>query len=207
MPKARWDIEADDIDSFDRSSQFTPYRGPQPPRGVYSFLIKKAVFIAATREKLPSLRLGLELIPRDGSDDRQYRGFYFTAFLPVSNKTQFRYVPLLDAIGVSSNDFINKTITDAEGNISRIGRWRNDGETIIDVQIQLEEDNKGNPQWQAKGFYAPDENATYDGSDDDDDYDDDEEYADDDDESDGDDYDDDDDYEEEKPARRGNRRR
>lgn len=180
MPKARWDIEAGDIDGFDRSSQYTPYRGPQPPRGVYSFLIKKAVFIAATRDKLPSLRLGLELLPRDGSDDRTYSGFYFTAFLPISNKTAFRYVPLLDAIGVSSNDFINKTITDAEGNISRIGRWRNDGETIVDVQIQLEEDNKGNPQMQAKGFWAPAPDATYDDADADDD-----EFA-----TDDDDYDD-----------------
>ena len=180
MPRANWGIETEDIDSFDRSTQFTPYRGPQPPRGVYSFLVKKAVFIAATRDKLPSLRLGLELIPRDGTDDRKYNGFYFTAFLPVSNKTQFRYVPLLDALGVSASDFKNKTITDAEGNISRIGKWRNDGETIVDVQIQLEEDNKGNPQWNAKGFYPPADDATYDGADDDDD-----EYA-----TDDDDYDD-----------------
>lgn len=186
MPKARWDIEPDDIDGFDRSSQFTPYRGPQPPRGVYSFLIKKAVFIAPTRDKLPSLRLGLELIARDGTDDRKYSGFYFTAFLPISNKTAFRYVPFLDAIGVSSNDFINKTITDAEGNITRIGRWRCDGETIIDVNIMLEEDNKGNPQWNAKGFYPPADDATYDGGDEDDD-----EYATDDDEEYADDYDED----------------
>lgn len=181
MPKAAWGVDADDIDSFDRSSQFTPYRGTTPPRGVYSFLVKKAVYIAATRDKLASLRLGLELIPRDGTNDAQYDGFYFTAFLPVSKQTAFRYVPFLDAIGVSSTDFTNKTITDAEGNISRIGRWRNDGETIVDVQILMEEDNKGTMQMQAKGFWAPDENATYDGSDDGDadEYDDEDEYADD----------------------------
>lgn len=148
MPTVNWGIGEEVIDDFDRESQFTPYRGPVPPSGaVYQWKITKNVSrAAATREKLPQLRVGLELIPRKGFDEAQFKGYYITAFLSISERTAFMYVPFLDAIGASSNDFINRTVVDEDGKIVRIGRWKNDGRTIILGQLKDDQDQNGNPK-------------------------------------------------------------
>lgn len=149
MPRANWGIETGTIDDFDRESQYAPYTGPIPPAGsgtVYQWKIKVAKSISATRDKLPQLRIGLELAPRAEYDEKRYKGFFAMAFIPVSDKTAFRYVPFLDAIGVSSTDFTRRTITDEEGNIKRIGAWKNDGTTLILAELKDEQDNDGNPR-------------------------------------------------------------
>lgn len=147
MPKANWGVKSAAIDDFDRDSQYKPYTGPIPPAAgaIYQFRIKVAKFIAGTREKNPQLRLGLELIPREGYDEEQYEGYWIMAFIPVTDKTEFRYVPFLDAIGVSGRDFTQRTMTDEEGNIKRIGQWRNDGEQLVLAQINDKVDQNGNP--------------------------------------------------------------
>lgn len=147
MPRVNWRIDRDTIDDFDRDSQFTPYRGPQPPGGaVYQWRVTENVkSVAGTRDKFPQLRVGLELVPRKGMDESKYKGYYITAFLPISEKTAFRYVPFLDAIGVSSSDFIDRTVVDEDGKVTKIGRWRNDGKTLILGQLRDKADQNGNP--------------------------------------------------------------
>lgn len=144
MPKVNWGIGSGDVDGFDRESQYTPYTGPIPPNGVYLWKVKVLKAVAGTREKFPQLRIGLELVPRAEYDEKRYAGYFVMTFPPISEKTQFRYVPFLDALGVSGSDFTRKTITDEEGNIKRIGGWRNDGSTVILAELKDEADQNGN---------------------------------------------------------------
>ena len=146
MPVANWGISASDVDDFDRDSQYKPYTGPTPPNGTYAWVIKVLKMVKpAEKGKFPQLRLGVELVPREGFDEEDdYAEFFTMNFIPVSPKTDFRYVPFLDAIGVSGKDFADRTKTDTEGNIKSIGRWRNDGEQYILAELKDGEDAKGN---------------------------------------------------------------
>lgn len=130
MPKAQWGVNAKEVDSYDRDSSYAPYTGPIPGNGVYQWRVKLAKYVAGSRNKFPQLRVGLTLVPR-GADEKKYKDYFIMAFLPVSDKTAFRYVPFLDAIEVSGNDFTDRTVVDEEGNIQRIGPWRNDGQSLI----------------------------------------------------------------------------
>lgn len=141
MPRVDWGVSAKDVDNYDRESQYKPYDGPLPPNGVYQWQLKTFKHVAGTRERNPQLRVGLELIPRKGrKDERRYAGYFVMVFAPVTEKTAFRYVPILDAIGVTGRDFERATITDEEGNIKKIGKWRNTGEEMILGQLR---DNTG----------------------------------------------------------------
>ncbi len=182
MPKANWGISAEDVDGYDRNSQYAPYDGPIPINGVYQWRVKRLLSIAPTGRKLPQLRVGLELSPRS-KEEKQYAGYYITAFLPVSDRTAFRYVPFLDAIGVSGKEFETGTIIDEEGNIKRIGKWRFDPEkTFIKGQLKDDQDGQGNPRKDIGWMGAPGEDAASDEDDSDEDFDDDD---DDDDDEDG----------------------
>jgi hypothetical protein len=102
---------------------------------VYVWTIKKLVFVAATEDTTAQLRIGLSLKPRNKSENK-YDGYYITSFLHISDKTAFRYIPFLDALGVSGRDFTSRTIIDENGNISKIGAWRNSGDFEIAGQLQ-----------------------------------------------------------------------
>lgn len=147
MPKVNWGLSRGTIENFDREAQYTPYDGPIPVNGVYEWKIKVLKSIAGTREKNPQLRIGLELMPRKGrKEERQYAGYFIMIFPPVNDRTAFRYVPFLDAIGVSEREFLVGTITDEEGNVRKIGRWRNTGEEIIKAELKDDTDQNGNPR-------------------------------------------------------------
>lgn len=175
MPRANWGIDASDVDDFDRDSQYMPYAGPTPPNGVYMWQIKVLKFVSADRKKLPQLRIGLELVPREDRDEDQYEGYFLMAFPPVSNRTQFRYVPFLDAIGVTGREFKERTLIDAENNIKKIGKWRNTGEELICAELKDGEDQNGNPRKEIGMFMAvPEEDYDDEDDYDEDDYEDDE---------------------------------
>jgi len=159
MPRVRWGISASDVNDWDRDSQYKPYDGPQPPNGVYQFQLKVLKYAAATGDKLPQLRIGLALVPRSGrKEERKYDGYFIMGFPPVSKRTQFRYVPFLDALGVSGEDFENRTITDHEGNITKIGKWRNDGQEIILAEIKDGVDQNNNARKEIGWMgYVPEE--------------------------------------------------
>lgn len=143
--RVQWNIDAGDVDDFDRNSQYRPYDGPIPINGIYQWRVKVLKHTAATRQKNPQLRVGLELVPRKNRrDEKVYAGYFLMAFLPITDKTAFRYVPFLDAIGVSGREFTRGTVTDEEGNVIKIGRWRNKGEALIKAEIRDGEDQNGN---------------------------------------------------------------
>ncbi|MGH7774445.1 MAG: hypothetical protein ACREQA_19655 [Candidatus Binatia bacterium] len=124
MPKGNWGSGKDtpsqkDIDGYDRSGQ--RYMGPLPRNGAYRGTIKTLRQVKE-KGKFPSLRPGLELVPRDKSEKR-YKGYFVMDFLPIKKGTEFRYVPFLDAIGVSGTDFLKHTKIDEDGNVLKIGKW------------------------------------------------------------------------------------
>jgi hypothetical protein len=177
MPRANWGVSSRDMDSFDREAQYKPYAGPIPPNGVYQWTVKKLQHVAAIREKNPQLRIGLELKPRN-RDERKFAGYFIMEFAPVTDKTLFRYVPFLDAVGVSSRDFERNTITDEEGNISKIGRWRNTGSELILGELRDDTDQNGAPRKKIGWMGSLEAELPDDEVDDDDEYDDDEEGSD-----------------------------
>lgn len=155
MPRVNWGVTAADVDDFDREKQYKPYDGPIPHNGVYQFRVKIAQFVSGSKEKLPQLRIGLELVPRASrKSEKQYAGYFIMEFAPVAHNTGFRYVPFLDAIGVSGRDFETRTLADEEGSIRKIGRWINDGKTLILAAIKDDVDQKGNPR-KAIGWMGP----------------------------------------------------
>lgn len=145
MPKVNWNISEGTIDDFDRESVYKPYDGPIPPAGVYRWKIKKLQFVAATKGKNPQLRAGLELIPRN-TEEKRYKGYFIIAFMTVSEQWPGFYVPFLDALGISEREFTNGTVADEEGNISKIGRWRNSGDVHVKAQLKDAADQHGNPK-------------------------------------------------------------
>ena len=172
MPKVNWGVDSETVDDWDRESQYKPYTGPVPPNAVYQWRVKLAQYVAATRGKKPQLRIGLELVPRKGYDEKGYSDFFVMLFLPIAPKTEFRYVPLLDALGVTGREFVNRTVTDEEGNIRKIGKWKNDGNTLILGQLADEADQNGDPRKTVKWMGALDSEPE---SDDEDEYESDEE--------------------------------
>lgn len=184
MPRANWGVKASDVDDFDRDSQFVPYDGPIPQNGMHHWVIKTLKYAAATKEKFAQLRVGLEMVPRAArEDEHDCAGYFITAFLTITPKTQWKYVPFLDAIGVSGAEFEKRTIVDENGKINRIGKWHNTGDTMVAAQLKDGEDENGKPKKEIGVFAEITEEVEYlDDLDPDDDEFDDEEYAEDDDE-------------------------
>lgn len=179
--KVNWGISASEIDDYDRSSQYKPYDGPIPPNGVYVWRLKKLVSVAGVNGKYPQLRMGLELHPRTKAE-KAYEGYYVTNFAVVSPNAKFRYVPFLDAIGVSGREFENGTIADEEGNVKKIGKWRNTGDVRIKGELKDNVGSDGITRKKIGWFGAFDPDSVVPDDDDDDDeyageYDDDDESA------------------------------
>lgn len=175
MPRADWGIDPEIIDEFDRDAQFKPYAGPTPPDGVFLFRVKVCKYTAATKQKLAQLRVGIELVPRE-KEEKRYKDYFILAFLPIANNTAFRYVPFLDAIGVTSTEFTRKTIYDENGDVKKIGSWKNEGDTLLLAQLKTGEDQNGLARKEVAWFGAYDPDATEEEEDDDDyDYDEEEE--------------------------------
>ncbi len=161
MPRADWGLSAGTISDFDRDKQFTPYQGPLPPNAVYKWRVVNAYYAAATDKNLPQLRLLLSLVPRDRSENK-FSGFMCMAMAPIGDNTAFRYVPFLDAIGVTEADFLRRTDVDGEGKIRKIGKWLNNGKTEVAAQLE-DNDYEGSKYPKAIGWvgalseYEPDE--------------------------------------------------
>lgn len=161
MPRVKWSIGRDTIDDFDRSKQFKPYMGPTPPVGsVFQFKLKVFRYFEATRDKYEQLFIGLELVPRRGrKDEAQYAGYFIPVYRSLADTNQFTYVPFFDAIGVRGRD-LARTLSDEEGNIRRIGAWRNTGDVMLLAQIGTRTDQQGNTRPDISWFGSIDEDVS-----------------------------------------------
>lgn len=135
MAKVNWGIKKSSINNFDRDAQFKPYMGKLPPNGVYKFRVRNAQAAGPTRDKNPQLRVTFVLVPRD-KEEKKYAGFSIMKFMIISDQTNFHYVPFFDAVGITDVDFIERTFTDEQGNIKKIGKWKNDGKSVVLAEIR-----------------------------------------------------------------------
>lgn len=120
MPKAKWgSLTATDIESAE--SNFTPYDGEIPPRGVYRFKLKKATSKESSNGN-PMVKLVLIL---DGSWKKAHKEFdgcpAFTQVM-IMDSTAFQVRAFCDAIGVTARDFLNKTVLDDDDKVVKIGK-------------------------------------------------------------------------------------
>lgn len=138
MGKVTWGggVSAGDIDGAERR-QFKPYDGPPVPDGLYAFQIKR-IRKGESSKGNPQLIVGLELVPRQSRpDDKPYKSFYLTDFIPVMGSTVERLAPFLDAIGVTGADLLQRTTDDGseDKNILRIGKVTPLGKYVL-AQIE-----------------------------------------------------------------------
>jgi len=175
VPKVTWGggVTADDIDSAERS-QFKPYDGPPVPNGMYAWRVKQ-LKKGKSQADNPKVIYGLELLPRRSRpDEKKYAGFYVSGSIAVVESQAFKLGPFLDALGVSSTDFLNRTSVEAEkdnyGNakITKIGEWLNDGKTIVLASLGDENDQKGNSRKAIMNFWPVEETAAKSSDEDDD---------------------------------------
>lgn len=143
MPKVNWGVGKDVIDDYDRESNYKPYTGKIPQNAVYRWRVKTLKYAAGTKTKNPRLTAGLELVPRS-TEEKPYAGYFIMKFMAIAETNGFQWVPFLDALGVSSAEFLRGTLTDDEGNIRKIGNWRMDGKTEILGQLKDGSDQEGN---------------------------------------------------------------
>lgn len=168
MPIVPWGLGAETIDDFDRSKIYEPYKGKTPPNAVYQWRIKRLKVAAVpTKKKNGSIHIGLELVPRD-SDEKEFAGYYITKFLTPTPNNAFTYVPFCDAIGITGTEFDEKMKVDEEGNVKKIGKWANDGKTIILGALIDGTDQNDEPRKEI-GWVGPADTDNDDEDDDDDD--------------------------------------
>jgi hypothetical protein len=156
MPRVNWGITQNDIDQFDREAQaqYAPYTGIDPPAGkVFCFTLKSLKHVDGTEPskgqegKWPQLRAGLSLEPRNQAE-ADYEGYFIMHFMTIApavngkKGTAFQYVPFLDALGVTEQDFMKRTHTDEDGKVTKIGPWINEGDTLILARLKMGADFK-----------------------------------------------------------------
>lgn len=123
MPKVRW--------GFDTSAEpeepagFVDYEGPVPPTGVYSCVLKR-LGIKTNCNGDDMLNGLLEIREPAGSDKAQFNGygFWFNQNLTPQGLPYFKPF-LINGLGVTWKDFVDKTICESEERptqIVRIGR-------------------------------------------------------------------------------------
>lgn len=119
MPKAKWgDFSSEDIDNA-QSNQFSPYKGPIPPAGLYRFTVKQ-MKQGMSQANNPKLQIVMEL---DGSwkpNHKVFDGAPLFDNMPVMKSTAFRVKAFCDAFGITSKQFNTGIITDEEGKVTKL---------------------------------------------------------------------------------------
>lgn len=139
MPIADWNLSQGVIRDFDReeAKRYAPYTGPKPSNGVYKFKVVKDQMRmqAGDEETHPRWSAMLVLVPRT-KEEKRYDGYrcFFSANITDENPGWF--VPMLDVLGVSDQEFRRKTRITEEGIVKSIGNWRNDGTQELLAEIR-----------------------------------------------------------------------
>lgn len=145
MVKAKWsatDVTADDIDNVEED-EFQPYDGPTPPAGVYRFILRYS------RKRVSSKGNDMieNLLILDGSfkpEHKEYDGCPVWDYITIKKSTAARVRSFIDALGVSSSDFLNRTVVDEEDRILKIGSVKiADANLKLMVNCELEDSELG----------------------------------------------------------------
>jgi hypothetical protein len=121
MGKIKWggDIEQSDIDNAEvREGR---YIGEIPPSGVYRFRLK-SMKVGESNSGNPKLQMFWVIDGSWQAGHKKYDGCPLFDHMPVTKSSAFRAKALCAAIGVSSADFTNKVIADADGYVTKIGK-------------------------------------------------------------------------------------
>lgn len=146
MAKAKWansDLTADDIDNVEESEEFIPYSGEVPPRGLYRFKLRWI----RTDVSSNGNDMFFLLAVLDGSwkpNHKQFDGYPMFDHIALTKASAPRMRAFVDALGVSSKDVINSTVTqkDDRGNevVQKIGRQKiADQDLLLYINTQRED--------------------------------------------------------------------
>lgn len=172
MPKAKWgsDLTVDDIENAESTNG--SYTGPIPPSGVYLFTLKK-MQKGTSKNDNPKVFMVWEMAKTGAKkDQKKWAGAPLFDHMPVGASSAFRAKALCAALGVTSKDFLNKTIIDEEDNITKIGNLKIEAGAIqafINVKRESDADNGDRLVLNGGGYLPMPEDSGDDDSDDADD--------------------------------------
>lgn len=158
MPKATWgsDIDADEIES---AVGFTTYAGDIPKRGVYRFKLRRLKQGKAKSGNPKVSFMGL----LDGTyrgDHKKFEGCPLFADVAVIKNQAAKLKALCAGLGVTAADFLNKSVVDEEGNITKIGVKKITEGMLVYVSTHVGHDLNGEERLETAGdgfLAAPDD--------------------------------------------------
>lgn len=106
--KVKWGIGDDEPEAA--SGEFNDYDGPVPPRGVYRVVLKK-LWLTENKNGDQMIK-GIAEIAGEKGEKKQYNGYAIWFNQNVTEQGAPYLKAFLDALGVSWNDFYNKTVVD-----------------------------------------------------------------------------------------------
>lgn len=173
MPKLKWGgptASVDDINNVEDKG-YKPYMGSMPPAGVYRFRVislKQGESGSGNSKLVVFLKL-------DGSwkkEHKKFDGAPVFDHLPMTVAGRVR--SLVDGLGVTAQDLLNRSIVDDQGKIVRIGNKKIDDSLTVYVDCQIDSSGDNGPQLKPRfsGYLAVDEDALGDKDDQDDEADD-----------------------------------
>jgi hypothetical protein len=165
VPKVKWGAgaaSASEVNEVDTSKNRKPYMGEIPPAGVYRFILKT---IKAGESKDGNAK-ALVFCVLDGTwqpSHNRYDGCPMWDHLPLSVAGRVR--SLVDALGITAEDFLEKAVMDENKVITKAGRTSISGEDLY-LYIDCERDTSGDkPQLKPRfsGYLVLDEDEMADG--------------------------------------------
>lgn len=158
------------LNDYEPRSDYRPYDGPRPVRGMYQWNITRVVSGESTNG-FRQLTVFLTLDGNARPHTRKYDGFRMTDRIIVTDdgSTDFRVVPFLEAIGATIREFLNGTEVDPstlaqdrngkdQYDVTSIGKVRFNKPIPVSGFIKPQ---KSNPDYFDIQFYPP---KDYDGS-------------------------------------------
>lgn len=161
MGKVTWgdDLTREALDDVERD-RFKPYDGPPVPNAMYAWRLKVLKRGKAKSSGNTQIIIGLELVPRSSRpEEKPYAGYFITDYISVLESQAFKIAPFLDALGVSSTDFLKRTSDTGEKDdrgsvpIAKIGDYVHDGKFILLASIGDDTDQNGAPRKRITGYY------------------------------------------------------
>lgn len=151
MPKAVWsnsDLSADAINSAEERDG--GYTGPLPTRGVYRFKLQKMEpgISGSGGDKL------VIFLTLDGTwkpEHKKYNGCPLWDHMPLGASSAFRPKALCAALGVTAADFLNNTIVNDDGIVTKIGKKPIKKDMLVYVSIKAKNDEGYDPGIQLNG--------------------------------------------------------
>ncbi len=152
MAKVTWGIDADTIANAEGSS-FIPYDGPVPPNGVYGVAFKKIEATTSSTDK-PMIKVLAVIDGSIGQNKKEYDDCPLWDQIVVGSSTDWKVKQFLDGIGATAKEFVTGTVTDKDGNITKIGSVTFTEGKRFKVQVKKGKDKDGNIRAEI-GSYLP----------------------------------------------------